>query len=116
MVFRSAVTTTIQLDTPDSLRGRVISLLTLDFSLWSIGALAVGAVSDRLALWHELAIHKGYFPGHLSRESIAFGLSGTLGLMGAACLLSTVALARPIFRDSSLALDEREPDAPEPRP
>lgn len=46
MAFRSAVSTRIQIETPDRLRGRVMSLLTLDFSLWSFGALAIGALGD----------------------------------------------------------------------
>ncbi len=49
MAFRSAVSTAIQLETPDRLRGRVMSLLTLDFSLWSFGALAIGALGDGIA-------------------------------------------------------------------
>jgi predicted MFS family arabinose efflux permease len=49
MAFRSAVSTAIQTETPDRLRGRVMSLLTLDFSLWSFGALAIGALGDGIA-------------------------------------------------------------------
>lgn len=49
MAFRSAVSTSIQVETPDRLRGRVMSLLTLDFSLWSFGALAIGATGDGIA-------------------------------------------------------------------
>lgn len=101
MAFRSAVTTTIQLETPDRLRGRVISMLTLDFSLWSLGALFAGALTDRMTLfaavrrgWNPLTVDPVRLPAGLQ----AWGLTVTLLVMAGLCLLSTVLLARTILR------------------
>ncbi len=87
MAFRSAVSTAIQTETPDRLRGRVMSLLTLDFSLWSFGALAIGALGDGIA--------------H------AAGLSGPQGLRwafvagGVICAICAAVIAPKVLRAKS---------------
>jgi MFS family permease len=98
MAFRSAVTTSIQLETPDRLRGRVISLLTLDFSLWSIGALVSGALADRLAIARARGAGLAVDAAHLPRAAQAWGMQATFLVMSGLCLLSTALLARTILR------------------
>jgi MFS family permease len=98
MAFRSAVTTSIQLETPDRLRGRVVSLLTLDFSLWSLGAVLTGAMSDRLASFHATGHFAASADAHIPPHALAWGLSVTLAVTSLLCLASTAALARTILR------------------
>ena len=93
MAFRSAITTSIQLETPDRLRGRVVSLLTLDFSLWSLGAVVAGAIADRLTHWH---VTSHGLP--VAAHSLAWGLSRTLAVFSLVCVLTTALLARTIVR------------------
>jgi hypothetical protein len=76
MAFRSAVMTVFQTEVPDRLRGRVISVLGMDFALWSVGGVAVGALGDYLA-----ARHGG--PPDAAR---AWGLHVALSLAGVGCL------------------------------
>lgn len=83
MAFRSAVSTAIQIETPDRMRGRVLSLLTLDFSLWSFGALAIGALGDGIARWGALSGPQG-----LQR---AFVLSGIVCAICAAIIAPRLA-------------------------
>lgn len=91
MGFRSAVTTTIQLETPDRLRGRVVSLLTLDFSLWSVGALSTGLFVDLLAGARASALR-------VSVESVrAWALGLAFTLLGVVCAVCALALARTIL-------------------
>ncbi len=85
MTFRSAVSTAIQVETPDRLRGRVMSLLTLDFSLWSFGALAVGALGDGLARAADV--------------SGATGLRAAFVASGAVCVLCALLVAPRIARE-----------------
>lgn len=106
MGFRSAVTTTIQLETPDRLRGRVVSLLTLDFSLWSIGALATGLLVDLFA--HRRAVALGV--GFAAAQPWALGAAFTA--LGGVCALCTVLLARTILRTSVSATDASNTGAP----
>ncbi len=49
MAFRSAIITMVQLEAPDRMRGRLISALALDFALWSVGSVILGAVADNIA-------------------------------------------------------------------
>jgi predicted MFS family arabinose efflux permease len=86
MAFRSAVSTAIQIETPDRLRGRVMSLLTLDFSLWSFGALAIGALGDGIARW-------GAMPGPQGLQR-AFVFSGIVCALCAAVIAPRLG-ARP---------------------
>lgn len=88
MAFRSAVMTVFQTSVPDRLRGRVISVLGLDFALWSVGGVATGALGDRLA-----AAHGG--PPELAA---AWGLHVALTAAGALCLLAILAGRRPLLR------------------
>ena len=83
MAFRSAVMTVFQTEVPDRLRGRVVSVLGMDFALWSLGGVAVGALGDLLA-----ARHGG--PPDTAR---AWGLHVALSLAGVACL-AVMALTR----------------------
>jgi MFS family permease len=98
MAFRSAITTSIQLETPDRLRGRVVSLLTLDFSLWSLGAVLTGAMSDRLAAYHVTGHFVASAGGRIAPHALAWGLSVTLAVTSVLCLFSTASLARTILR------------------
>ena len=112
MAFRSAITTSIQLETPDRLRGRVVSLLTLDFSLWSLGAVLTGALSDRLASFHATGHFAASADGHLSASALAWGLSVTLSITSVLCIVSTAALARTILRARLSSATELRDDRP----
>ncbi len=85
MTFRSAVSTAIQVETPDRLRGRVMSLLTLDFSLWSFGALAVGALGDGVSRYAGVGV--------------ASGLRAAFVLSGAVCVLFALGIAPRVARE-----------------
>jgi MFS family permease len=87
MAFRSAVMTVFQTEVPDRLRGRVVSVLGMDFALWSLGGVAVGALGDLLA-----ARHGG--PPDAAR---AWGLHVALSLSGAACLAVMAAARGPML-------------------
>jgi hypothetical protein len=109
MAFRSAVTTSIQLETPDRLRGRVVSLLTLDFSLWSVGAIVSGALADRLAYTRATDL-LGPIARHLPSAQLpqaaqVWGLSVTFLAMSAVCLLTVFALGGTILRSRVTASD-----------
>jgi MFS family permease len=93
MAFRSAVSTAIQIETPDRLRGRVMSLLTLDFSLWSFGALAIGALGDGIARGLVL-------PAPLGLQR-AFLLSGIICACCAALIVPRLAPKPPTSARSS---------------
>lgn len=110
MASRSATTTLIQLETPDHMRGRVMSLLTLDFSLWSVGALLLGAFSDLMA--------SAYVGGRaalggraLPPDALAWGLMVTLLAAATLCLLATISLVGVICRRAETA-SAREQRAP----
>ncbi len=83
MAFRSGVSTAIQLETPNRMRGRVMSLLTLDFALWSFGAIVTGAIGDVLAR---------------SVHSASKGLQQAIGFAGLLCILSACIVAPSIAR------------------
>jgi MFS family permease len=83
MAFRSAVSTAIQLEAPNRLRGRVMSLLTLDFALWSFGAIATGALGDALAR---------------RTHSMGSGLQYAIGIAGLLCVLSGAIVAPRVAR------------------
>lgn len=85
MAFRSAISTQLQLLTPDRLRGRVTSILALDFGLWSLGAVALGALADRVSAARALAL--GVDPLHLSPAVRGFGLRAVFTGAGALCLV-----------------------------
>jgi MFS family permease len=84
MAFRSAISTQLQLLTPDRLRGRVTSILALDFGLWSLGAVALGAVADRVSLVRARAL--GADPTHLTAGLQGYGLRLVFTAAGLACL------------------------------
>jgi MFS family permease len=92
--FRSAVTAVLQLGTPGPLLGRVMSLMTLDFAMWSLGAVVVGAVADRLV--PVFAAHPLAMGGLLPPDAVGSSLAVTLGAMAVTCLIATVLLVRPI--------------------
>jgi MFS family permease len=101
MACRSAITTLVQVETPNRLRGRVVSMLSLDFGLWSVSAMVFGALSDRFAFAfaRRLAGHAGVRdPAHLPRAAHAAGLSFAITLGGVLCLVTTLVLARVIVR------------------
>lgn len=104
MAFRSAVVTLLQLEVPDRMRGRVMSVLSIDFSLWSIGATAVGVVADALARAHA-QLPAGVDRSLLPPDAVAWGLSRSLALHGALCLAVMLALAAPFLRAASLRKD-----------
>jgi len=94
MASRSAVTTTIQTVTPNRLRGRVTSLLTLDFSLWSVGAIALGWLADRVAgsrvgLAAPRAVHDA---------ALAWSLHWIFVGAGLVCFVVSLALGAVILR------------------
>lgn len=98
MAFRSAVSTSIQIETPDRLRGRVSSILMLDFSLWSLGAVLTGAFADRLASFRATGHLASPVDAHLPSSALAWGLSVTLATTAILCVISTAVLARTILR------------------
>jgi MFS family permease len=86
MAFRSAVSTAIQVVTPDRMRGRVMSLLTLDFSLWSFGALAIGAIGDGVS--------------RAAHVTGSVGLRAAFSLAGVVCVLCALWLAPRVARSA----------------
>jgi MFS family permease len=96
--FRSAAISLVQLATPDAFLGRVTSLMSLDFSLWSLGAVLLGAVADRLAFAFAATTPAAGAVGHLPAPAVASGLGATLGGMAIVCLLAALLMARPILR------------------
>lgn len=93
MAFRSAVSTAIQLETPNRLRGRVMSLLTLDFALWSFGAIATGALGDVLAK---------------SVHSASRGLQYAIGIAGLLCIVSACIVAPSIAKATLTPTDKSQ--------
>jgi MFS family permease len=94
MAFRSAVVTLLQLEVADRMRGRVTSLLAIDFSLWSMGAMLVGVVADALARVH----------GGPTREAITWGLTRSFAAHGAACLLCVLLCVRPLMKGTERSI------------
>lgn len=84
MAFRSAVMTLLQLEAPDRMRGRIMSLLAIDFPLWSLGATASGALADVVAR-------------HPAAGSLARALPLTLGAQAAVALAVVALAARPLL-------------------
>lgn len=103
MAFRSAVMTRIQTSVPDGLRGRVVSVLAMDFALWSLGAAALGAMVDAFARAHA-SLPPGAALALVPRASMTAGLTAGLTAAGVVCALSVAASARWV-----LSVD---PDAP----
>ncbi len=93
MAFRSAVVTLLQLEAPDRMRGRVMSMLSIDFALWSIGATAVGALADALARWRA-----GASPSGVPAWAASWGLSRALVAQGALCLAVMASLGPAFLR------------------
>lgn len=77
MAFRSAVSTILQTRTPDRLRGRVISILAMDFSLWSLGAAILGSLADVLGARYD-GLHGLHGPP--SPAAVGYGLQTAIGL------------------------------------
>ncbi len=99
MATRSAVSMVLQLQTPDELRGRVLSLQLIDGAMVSVGAVLFGALSDHLAV--------GFAEGTEAAASdiaalpdavISQGLVTTIGVMAAACVLTLAWLGPVIIR------------------
>jgi MFS transporter, DHA1 family, staphyloferrin A biosynthesis exporter len=88
MAFRSAVVTLLQLDVEDRMRGRVMSVLSIDFSLWSLGATGVGFATDFFARRSTELV---------SSEATARGLTFAFALAGVACFAVVVLSARPFL-------------------
>lgn len=96
MAFRSAAVTIVQLKVPDRLRGRVLSVMAMDFALWSVGAVGVGLAVDAFARGHA---HLGPDVPRslLPASSIAAGLRAVFLVAGVACAAALAALARPLL-------------------
>lgn len=100
MAFRSAIMTVFQTEVPDRLRGRVISVLGIDFALWSVGGVAVGALGDTLARAH----------GASGDAATAWGLHAAITLAGALCL-ATISFSRNALRATAGELSAGTPPA-----
>lgn len=87
MAFRSAIMTVFQTEVPDRLRGRVISVLGIDFALWSVGGVAMGALGDALARAH----------GGAGDVATAWGLHVALSLAGVLCLAVVTVARAPLL-------------------
>ena len=93
MAFRSAVMTRIQTEVPDGLRGRVVSVLAMDFALWSLGAAALGALIDVAARAHAGLDATAPIPP----ASMTLGLTLGFTLAGMICLVATLASSRRVL-------------------
>ena len=94
MAFRSAVMTRIQTEVPDRLRGRVVSVLAMDFALWSFGAAGLGAVIDVLARAHVGAASAS---AALPPEALAWALTAVFTVAGGLCAVATAVNARDVL-------------------
>jgi MFS family permease len=88
MAFRSAVVTLLQLDVEDRMRGRVMSVLSIDFSLWSLGATGVGFATDFFARRSSELV---------TSKATAEGLTFAFALAGVLCFSVVVFSARPFL-------------------
>jgi MFS family permease len=92
MAFRSAVMTRIQSEVPDRLRGRVVSVLAMDFALWSLGAAAIGAAVDAVA-----RARAGLGPGApIPRIAMTPALTLGFTVAGVVCLAAALGSARRV--------------------
>lgn len=96
MAFRSAAVTIVQLEVPDRLRGRVLSVMAMDFALWSVGAVGVGLAVDAFARGHA-HLGPGVPRSLLPPSSIAAGLRAVFLGAGVACAAALAVLARPLL-------------------
>lgn len=103
MAFRSAVMTRIQTAVPDHLRGRVVSVLAMDFALWSLGAAALGEAVDAFARAHA-SLPAAAPAALIPRASMTAGLTAVFTAAGAACALVTLISARGV-----LSVDPKPP-------
>ncbi len=97
MAFRSAVMTRIQTEVPDQLRGRVVSVLAMDFALWSLGAAVLGAAVDAYAREHA-SLPASAPLSAVPRDAMTAGLSAGLTAAGIVCAVATLASARGVLR------------------
>jgi MFS family permease len=96
---RSAVSMVLQLETPDELRGRVLSLQLIDGAMVSLGAILFGAVCDRLALAMAPQSLAGVTDvAALPDAVISHALLVTLGIMATACVVVLAWLGPVILR------------------
>lgn len=96
MAFRSAAVTIVQLEVPDRLRGRVLSVMAMDFALWSVGAVAMGFAVDAFARRHAHlgpAVPRDLLPA----SAVAVGMRAVFLLAGIACAVALAAMARPLL-------------------
>lgn len=103
MAFRSAVMTRIQTAVPDHLRGRVVSVLAMDFALWSLGAAALGDAVDAVARAHA-SLPASAPAALIPRASMTAGLTAVFTAAGLVCALATLASARGV-----LSVDPKAP-------
>lgn len=97
MTFRSAVMTLVQTESPDRLRGRIISALTMDFALWSLGAVALGAVVDVVAR-ARAGLPWGADRAMIPAVATGYGLRAVFVASGLACALGGVFASRALQR------------------
>ncbi len=97
MAFRSAVMTRIQTEVPDQLRGRVVSVLAMDFALWSLGAAALGAAVDAYAR-AQASLPASAPLSSVPRAAMTAGLTAGLTAAGVVCAVATLASARGVLR------------------
>jgi MFS family permease len=96
MAFRSAAVTIVQLEVPDRLRGRVLSVMAMDFALWSVGAVGVGLAVDAFARGHA-QLGPDVPRSLLPPSSIAAGLRAVFLGAGVACAAALAVWARPLL-------------------
>lgn len=92
MAFRSAVMTRIQTEVPDRLRGRVVSVLAMDFALWSLGAAALGAAVDAVARARAGLAAGAAIPRAAMTPALTLGFT----VVGAVCLVAAIGSARRV--------------------
>lgn len=97
MAFRSAVTTLLQTESPERMRGRIMGALSLDFALWSIGAVGVGLTADAIARHAAGVSATAALPGW----AITRGLHVSFVAHGALCLVAVLFAARPLLACAS---------------
>jgi len=96
MAFRSAAVTIVQMEVPDRLRGRVLSVLAMDFAMWSVGAVALGVAVDAYARRHA-GLGVGAAREVVPLGSVDAGLHAVFLATGVLCALVTAALAKRLL-------------------
>ncbi len=99
MAFRSAAVTIVQMEVPDRLRGRVLSVMAMDFAMWSVGAVALGLAVDAVARRHA-GLAAGVGRAALPRASIEAGLHAVFLGAGALCAVVVALFAHRLLTAS----------------